>query len=197
LSKPAFTRQTAEARRRLLIEATIACLEKDGAAGLSVRNIAAMAGVSPGLVAHHFDGIEALLAETYRDVAARFAGIFQEAVRAAGKDAKARLIAYLTASFTPEVCDAAIFSAWIAFWGFSKSSLPIAEAHRELYAAYRHEVETLLADCGIKRKKLKMTAIAATALVDGLWLELCLDASVFSPQQAREQVERWILKELP
>jgi TetR/AcrR family transcriptional repressor of bet genes len=191
-----LTRLSAEARRRRLIDATIACLEQHGAAGLSVRNIAAQAGVSAGLVAHHFAGVEALLEATYRDIAARLDNVFAEAVAAEGNDPKARLTAYLTASFTPEVRDGAIFSAWIAFWSFSKSSPTVALAHKELYAAYRRDVERLLAACHVPAARLKMCAVTAAAMVDGLWLELCLDSSVFSPIDARRQIERWIAKEL-
>jgi TetR/AcrR family transcriptional repressor of bet genes len=187
-----FTRQTADVRRHHLIDATIACLHKHGAGGLSVRNIAAEAGVSPGLVAHHFDGVEALIAETYRDVAARVGAVCDQAVRNAGPEPRARLVAFLTASFSPPVRDAAIFSAWVAFWSLSQTSEAVALSHRHLYADYRAQVEALLAECGLAAPRLRMAAVAATALVDGLWLELCLDDSVFTALEARQAAEGWI-----
>src|SRR5919108_2360519 len=65
-SGPKFTRDLPETRRQQLIEATARCLARDGLAGTSVRHVAAEAGVSPGLVRHHFAGMQDLIAETYR-----------------------------------------------------------------------------------------------------------------------------------
>jgi hypothetical protein len=34
--------------------------------------------------------------------------------------------------------------------------------------------------------------VAITALIDGLWLELCLDDSVFTPEEAIGIATRWL-----
>jgi hypothetical protein len=39
---------------------------------------------------------------------------------------------------------------------------------------------------------LRLAAIAITALVDGLWLELCLSPQSFTPGEARAIAERQI-----
>ena len=67
---PAFTRADADERRKSLIAAATRVLARDGAAGASVRAIAQEAGVSPGLVTHHFGGVDALIAATYAHVGA-------------------------------------------------------------------------------------------------------------------------------
>jgi AcrR family transcriptional regulator len=67
---------TARARIR---DAAIACFAEAGAAGTSVRTIAAAAGVSPGLVIHHFGSKDALRVACDRHVA--------ETIRAAKTDA--------------------------------------------------------------------------------------------------------------
>ncbi len=71
MHKPAFTRAEPDARRLSLIEATARVLASHGAAGVSVRTISAEAGVSPGLLGHYFDGIDALVAATYAHVDAQ------------------------------------------------------------------------------------------------------------------------------
>ena len=38
--------------------------------------------------------------------------------------------------------------------------------------------------------RARLAAISLTALVDGLWLELCLDPSTFSAEEAQAMVER-------
>src|SRR3546814_16629975 len=100
--RQAFTRESADARRAGLIEATAACLAGHGLAGTNVRAICKRAGVSPGLLRHYFGGIDDLVAATYRATSDRMDAIFADAVERAGDDPRARLQAYLTASRSEE-----------------------------------------------------------------------------------------------
>src|SRR3546814_11594259 len=72
--RQAFTRESADARRADLIEATAACLAEHGLAGTNVRAICARAGVSPGLLRHYFGGIDDLVAATYQAASDRKIG---------------------------------------------------------------------------------------------------------------------------
>src|SRR3546814_11035049 len=81
MARAASTRESADFRRQSLIEATAACLAEHGAAGTTVRTICARAGVSPGLLRHYFDGIDDLIAVTYRDLTDRVSAT----LRAAGE----------------------------------------------------------------------------------------------------------------
>ena len=63
--QPKFRRAPPTVRREALVEATLACLRKWGHEGLSVRRIGAAAGVSPGLITHHFPSVSALIAASY------------------------------------------------------------------------------------------------------------------------------------
>ena len=179
-----------DTRRQALIEATAACLAERGVAGASVRTICAHAGVSPGLLRHYFPGVDALIAATYRDVAARVSETLEAAVADAGENPRARLIAYLTASFRPPITDPALLATWLAFWSLVKTDPAIAQIHGETYSGYRADLEALLADCGAT--DTAPIAIALTALVDGLWLELSLDPKTFTPDQASEMAIRWL-----
>src|SRR3546814_9838289 len=82
--RQAFTRESADARRADLIEATAACLAEHGLAGTNVRAICARAGVSPGLLRHYFGGIDDLVAATYQATSDRMDAIFADAVDGAG-----------------------------------------------------------------------------------------------------------------
>src|SRR3546814_15358443 len=84
--RQAFTRESADARRAGLIEATAACLAEHGLAGINVRAICARAGVSPGLLRHYFGGIDDLVAATYQATSDRMDAIFADAVDGAGPD---------------------------------------------------------------------------------------------------------------
>ena len=189
MSKPAFSRAEPDVRRQSLIEATARVLARDGATGASVRPIAIEAGVSPGLINHYFAGIEALIAATYSAVGDQVSNALATAVAAAGSDPRARLTAYVTASFAPPIADRALLATWVAFWTLTTKP-QIAERHDAIYAQYREELEGLLAECGIAAADRRLTAIAITALVDGLWLELCLSPDSFTADEARSLAER-------
>jgi AcrR family transcriptional regulator len=192
LTKPAFTRAEPDARRASLIEATARVLARDGASGASVRSIAAEAGVSPGLVGHYFDGIDALIAATYAQTGAQVSTALDAAMTAAGAEPRARLLAYATASFAPPIADPALLATWVAFWSLVKARPDIAALHDDIYGAYRRDLEALLAACGLAAGDLRLAAIAITALVDGLWLELCLSPQAFTADEARAIAARQI-----
>lgn len=192
MSRAAFSREAADFRRQAMIEATAACLAEKGVAGASVRAICARAGVSPGLLRHYFPGIDALIAETYRAISARLSAAVAAAVAAAGEDHRARLNAYVTANFRPPVADPTLFRTWIAFWSLMKVEPEIAAIHRESYGAFRRDLEILLAGCGMPAGKTGLAAIALTALIDGLWLELSIDSSTFTSEQASAIAIRWV-----
>ena len=187
-ARQAFTRESADARRADLIEATAACLAEHGLAGTNVRAICAKAGVSPGLLRHYFGGIDDLVAATYQTTSDRMDAIFADAVEAAGDDPRARLTAYLTASFRPPVTDPELLGAWTAFWALARSDARMAEIHAESYAGYRARLGELLALCGAA--DAGRLAIILTAMVDGLWLELSLDPESFGAEAAAAMVER-------
>ena len=95
-----FTRDLPEVRRRQLIEATLQCLAEFGHAGTSVRAVCARAGVSPGLVTHHFEGIDDLIAAAYAHVGELVAAALDAAMAEAGG---AFVIASLKLDFRAEI----------------------------------------------------------------------------------------------
>lgn len=149
-----------------------------------MRAIAVEAGVSPGLVGHYFAGIDALVAATYAHIEHTVSEALDAAVAAAGAAPRARLDAFVTASFSPPIASGELLATWTAFWSLVRSREDIARQHDEQYAAFRERLETLLAECGLPAVRLRHAAIAITALVDGLWLELCLSPEAFSADEA-------------
>lgn len=192
MTRMTSTRESADFRRQSLIEAAAACLAESGVAGTSVRTICARAGVSPGLLRHYFEGIDDLIAATYRDVTDRVAATLRAAEEEAGNDPRARLVAFITASFRPPIADPALLSTWLAFWSLVKTEPVIAAIHGESYRSSREQLELLLGDCGLGPGEAGPVAIALTALVDGLWLELSLDPTTFTPADATAMAVRWV-----
>lgn len=183
-SQPAYRRSEPDARRLSLIEACARVLARAGIGGASVRAIAVEAGVSAGLVNHYFAGVDALVAATYAHVGTKVDGALAAAVAAAGDDPRARLAAYVTASFAPPIADPQLLATWIAFWSLVRARPEISALHDEQYGGFRAQLEALLAEAGLPPHELRLCAIELTALVDGLWLELCLSPQAFSADEA-------------
>lgn len=190
-----FVREDADVRRQDLIAACAACLAEDGPKGASVRAICRRAGVSAGLLTHYFDGIDDLVLATYRTTAERVNRAVAEAMEAAGPDPRAGLEAYVTASFRPPVLDPGLLATWLAFWSLTKSDPAVARLHGELYADFRRGLELALRACLPKASadEVRLSAVALTALIDGLWLELCLVAEgPFTPAEAERLALDWL-----
>ena len=193
--RAAFTRETPDVRRQALVAAAETILAREGVAGTSVRTICAEAGVSPGLLRHYFEGVDDLVAAAYEAVGQRIDAALDAALAAAGPTPRERLLAYLGASFAPPVLDPRLLAAWIGFWSLVKTKPRMAAIHAASYAEFRARLERLLDEAGARDTRL--AAIALTAVVDGLWLELCLDPATFSPGEARAVVTRALAGWLP
>jgi hypothetical protein len=63
-----------------------------------------------------------------------------------------------------------------------------------MYGAGRARMEALLQEAapGMTGAQVRLAAIGVTALVDGLWLELCLDPSNFSASEADRILTDWM-----
>jgi AcrR family transcriptional regulator len=186
-AEPRFTRDAPEIRKRKLIEATAQCLAELGHAGTSVRAVAARANVSPGLVAHHFKGIDDLIVATYDHVGAQVAETLTQAIESAADGADSKLRAFIEASFTPPVLDRDLLAIWLSFWSLVRRDPGVRKVHRKVYADYRQRLEGLITDIARDHRfkiDAHLAALGFTAMLDGLWLELCLDPTTFSADEA-------------
>lgn len=195
IAEPRFTRDLPEVRKRKLIEATAECLAEFGHAGTSVRAVAAKANVSPGLVAHHFKGIDELIVATYDYVGARVAEALTRAMDSAPDESESKLRAFIEASFKPPVLDRDLLAIWLSFWSLVRRDPGVRKVHKKVYADYRRRLEQLIADiAGARRIKIDahLAALGFTAMLDGLWLELCLDPTTFSREDALRIAHAWV-----
>ena len=207
--KPRFARQPPQVRRQALIGATIECLKRYGHEGLSIRTISAQAGVSVGLINHHFPNKDELVAAAYRHINSELIAGMQAAVARAGSSPQARMRAFLEAWFSAPSLEADALAVWVVFWGLYRHSRLIQRAHRETYQGYVSLLRSMLADLlpaprsprntrGRARTvtaatvDLRLAAIGLTALLDGLWLEWCLEPGTFRPAEAVALCETWI-----
>jgi len=192
IHQPAFTRADPDERRQSLIEATARVLSAKGAAGVSVRTICAEAGVSPGLLRHYFAGVSEAIAETYRWTGQQIAEALEAAVANAGPDPRARLLAYITASFRAPIADPQLLASYVALWSLSRSDPQVALVRAEVYRDFREGLELLICAYRPQLRDVRLPAIALTALIDGLWLELSLGDAPFTPEEAEALAEKWL-----
>src|ERR1044072_8009953 len=90
-----FERKLPEDRRKALIDATLTCLAREGTAGLSIRKISAEAGISIGLINHHYAGKDELIGAAYEAFSLGLLDATRERIAAAGPTPRARLSAYV------------------------------------------------------------------------------------------------------
>lgn len=193
---PRFERKLPDARRQALIEATIESLKRFGHEGLSIRRISAQAQVSIGLINHHFPTKDALVAEAYRHFNNELVGSLRAAVDGSAGTPRERLKAFLEASFSPPNLDSDVLAVWVVFWGMYRHSKDIQRVQSETYHGYVDLLRGMLADLeresGPFKFNLRLAAIGLTAIIDGLWLEWCLDPESFEPKEAVTLCEAWV-----
>jgi TetR/AcrR family transcriptional repressor of bet genes len=193
---PKFRRAAPAVRREALIDATLRCLKKYGHDGVSVRRISAAAGVSVGLINHHFPSSAGLIAETYETLARSLNESLRSQAENTAATPRQRLSAFFRASFAPDLLDPQLFSVWVVFWSMVAHSPEIRAVHDRTYGHYRSILEKLLGQlvaCGAAPPlKLRPAAIALCAVLDGLWVELSLSAEIFKPREAIAICEDWV-----
>lgn len=196
LRSPRYERRSASDRRQALVAAAIESLKRHGHEGLSVRRIAARAGVSIGLIHHHFPGKDALVAASYRQFSRQLAAEFQAAVDRAPQEPRARLSAFIAAVFSKPNLDPQVLTAWVVFWGLFRKSPEMRRAHREEGRGYGTLPGLLVRErmkaAGRSRFEARAATIGLTAMLDGLWLEWCLDPKGFRAAEAVALCEDWI-----
>jgi TetR/AcrR family transcriptional regulator, transcriptional repressor of bet genes len=193
---PKFHRATPAVRREALVDATLRCLKRYGHEGVSVRRISAAAGVSIGLINHHFPSKSGLIAETYETLALSLQDSIRRQAENSAVSPRRRLSDFFRASFAAEILDPQLFNVWLVFWSMVAHSPEIRAVHDRTYGKYRSILESLLGqlvDSGAApRFKLRPAAIALSALLDGLWVELSLSPTTFKPREAVDLCEDWI-----
>jgi len=182
-----YRRQTPDQRRQALMEATLRSLATHGAQKTSIRTICQEAGVSVGLINHYYRSKEALIADVYEQVANDLQAALAEEMERAGGGARERISAFFRASFSPVNLDTGLLHVWLSFWSMTHQSGLIADVHDRTYGAYLQTLERLLGELAAEEPArpldVRLAAIGLSAMLDGLWLEWCLNPRTFTPEE--------------
>ncbi len=190
VTRRSYSRATETERREDLIDATLDCIAEAGIQGATVRQIAARAGVTGGLIRHYFATKDQMLQAAYRQLMDGITEITKAA--AEGADTKIRLRRFIVANVTPPVTDSRTLSLWAAFISHIPLDPAFAAIHRESYVSFLAALEELLvaffAERGriVSQQECRAYAIAVNGLIDGLWLEGTLAPDLFKNEELSE-----------
>lgn len=182
-------------RKDALIRATLKCLSEEGYDGLSIRKISAEAGVSVGLINHHYASKEELVAQAYEHMTLSHFDVIKVAVAEADPDPRSQLRAF-NKSMVAVVSDPGVLRSWVVFWGMTQPGNSLYEIHHRTYAHYRALLEGILrrfAEAqGVPLLDIRLAAIGLLGLLDGLWIVQTLNPEVIRADEAVRLADTWV-----
>jgi AcrR family transcriptional regulator len=176
---PVSPRPTVAAdRRAAIVRATIRCLARDGYAGLTMKRVAAEAGLSPGILHYYFRDKRAILARAAATVVADLDRRVATEARGA-RDARGRLRGLVRACLRVAMESRDFWTVFIELWGEALHDRELARLNRRAYARARRVLARGIAlgtGAGAFRPVAPdEAAVVILALVDGLSLQLTFD----------------------
>ncbi len=176
--------------RQRLIDATLTSLGEHGYHRSSLRTIADIAGVTAGLVKHHFQGKDALMLEAYRYYRSSLLESCLDAADKAGADPVKRLEALTRSILILNPSHSGTIKIWAGFVDLvitEPEAAAVQATNRErhvreirgcLTGIYAARGEQLSPDAA------QRLALGINSTIDGMWLECGLNPSVASPEEA-------------
>jgi len=177
-----YQRKTAVQRQQDLIAAGIACLGKGGLSAFTIDQICSEAGVSRGLINHHFSSKDDLLVRIYADMT--------EHLVIGGDDADPRrqLARIVETSFDSQSFNKSNLRAWLSIWSEVANNPALSDLHQNRYQTYKRRIvralDAIAGEDGIEIDSDRISR-QMIALIDGLWLEYCLHSDSFSLTTAK------------
>jgi len=183
-----------EARRTTLAETVVELVDEQGLEAVSVRAVAARAGVSIGTVQHYFPTKDAML--MHAQVLANAAvGARAEAAAEHTETPREALRAIILAVLPTDEESARVVRVFVAFETRALHAPALAERARRDNSELRAAIEHLLRLGGAAEPRLN--AIATIALLGGLCQHLLLDAAACTPEDAAAIVDLLLRRILP
>jgi AcrR family transcriptional regulator len=187
--KIAYRRKSAAQRRQELIQAGITCLGKGGMSAFTIDQICKQAGVSRGLINHHFKTKEELLICIYADMTDH---LVQDST---SDEPRQQLTEIIETSFDEQSFNRSNLRAWLSIWGEVATNEVLNSLHQNRYQKYKDRIASALRSISsTNNTELDADSVARQliALIDGLWLEYCLHSAGFSLAAARADCYRFL-----
>lgn len=182
-----FTRESAQQRKRTLIEATLELVAEKGVQGATVRGIADRAQVTQGLIRHYFSSKEELITAAFEYHMTQMTDLTFAPVADVKGSARDQLRVFVQSSLMPPVVDPRSIALWAGFLNKVQHDAQMKETHAKTYVQFRDRLENLiraaLEEAGRETEpaRLYQLATACNALIDGLWMEGGALPEAFAP----------------
>ena len=179
-----------DVRRREIAQAVWAVIAERGIEGVTLRSVAAEAGVSVGRIQHYYASREELVRDSCRELLKAATQRFEAAGDATPVERLRRLILGRIPT-TPEFAIGT--SIWLAYEAKSVDDPVIAELVQRGHAGGVQEVAALLSECGVADASAVALRLMATA--EGLAIRVLVGG--LEPRGATELLENLIAEALP
>jgi phenylpropionate dioxygenase-like ring-hydroxylating dioxygenase large terminal subunit/AcrR family transcriptional regulator len=190
-------RGTREDRRRELIDCAISIIAQNGLSGTTLAKVAAQAGLSAGIVNHHFETKDALLIETLRILAEEFESKLEEAVAATANPASG-LVAIITLSLNPAISSPPKVAVWYAFQAETHWRQSYTELCGERDKAYMQAIKTLMAPLAASvGADADILARSFAGLLESYWQDILFEGENFDRTEAALSCLRYLATLFP
>ena len=182
-------------RRSELSRATFEAVVRYGLRGTTLEKVGEIAGVSKGVVLHHFKGKSALLEAVFRRSNNVLSDSAIELYRYADTPCE-RLWAIIIANFNETIFNRAVCQAWVSLMAavpHNTHCQRIQNANNQrIQSNFVHELQHFL-----NPEDVKPAARHLGMLIDAIWVRNGSLVEVISSQQAIDEMEYCLLKLLP
>lgn len=181
-------RESAEVRRKSLIQAVMRSIAKFGFAGSTIDKICAEAQVSRGLINHHFQSKDELIRQAYKELCAEWS--FQTSnMLDDTRDPEDKLRSIIRLSFGPSLFKSEYIGIWVGFSSVIAKSPKLRKLHREVVGddivAYQQIFEAIAQKRG-KAINARIATLSLLMMIDGFWNEYYLDPTSFTAEEATQ-----------
>jgi AcrR family transcriptional regulator len=177
-------------RRRQILDAAGSVIAERGLCETRVADVADRVGISPALILYYFPSKERLLAEAlafrdqqfFDDIAGRLGSL---------ESASARLVELIEASCPPKDVDGGEeWLLWLDLWARARHDPELSEARTRMDRAFRDAIAEIVrtgeAAGEFAAIDADLFALHLSALIDGLAIQVVLDAGEVDPGVMRD-----------
>ncbi len=188
-------RQSQDARRAQLIDATITTIAEHGLSSVTVQKVAQKASLAPSMVNFHFTSKQALLTATLEYVAGEFHEACETAVANAGQDPAAAIDGLIDVCFDDVISYPDKVAVWYAFWSETRARMEYQAICGRSDTAFHDAIETLFEQIGHdtgRRINVPAAALGLAGLVDALWQQILIDGEGFDRAAAQATCHAYV-----
>ena len=171
---------------------------RDGAEGLSSRKICAQAGVSVGLLNHHFESQVELLAVAYEAISLRYHQALQLRIEMDPNNHDAPIKTLVACAFEADIMCPDQLRAWVVFWSKTIDEPVMRSMHDSINERLNAFLITVIGQSlpTLNTEQLRILAVEYSALTDGLWLDWSLNGSHQNSNLWQTILDQWLTRTL-